>query len=208
MFFTFGHYFCSYSIWEGHKRREDNRGIIQEDSLEEYISPFALMPGSGPYILDFCPNKPKMLLLINKCTHWRNFSLCAQEKQIKWTLTLITCLNIDPLVYFVILVQYWSFWVFFTGCFIVPTGLYGRNHQHKVCPVWSCSSTCLSSAPSLVWMWVMRASGGCFIRPACVRSGFPRGSWYVVRPSCLVQPLHGSIAAPVTNSWPLRGVWP
>lgn len=34
-------------------------------------------------------------------------------------------------------------------------------------------------------MWVMRASGGCFIRPPCVRSGFPRGSWYVIRPSCL-----------------------
>lgn len=64
----------------------------------------------------------------------------------------------------------------------------------------------LGARPSLVWMWVMRAGGGCFIRPACVRSGFPRGSWYVIRPSCLVQPLQGSVALSVTNSWPLRCV--
>lgn len=98
------------------------------------------------------------------------------------------------------------FFGFFNRFFIAPTGLFGRSHQNKAHPVWNCSSTSLSSAPSLVWMWVMRASGGCFIRPACVRSGVPGGSWYVIRPSCLVQPLHGSIAAPVTTSWPLRCV--
>lgn len=31
-----------------------------------------------------------------------------------------------------------------------------------------------------------------------------RGGGYVIRPSCLVQPLYSSVAIPVTNSWPLR----
>lgn len=35
---------CFYSIWGGNERREDNRGIIQGDSLENSISLFALMP--------------------------------------------------------------------------------------------------------------------------------------------------------------------
>lgn len=39
-----------------------------------------------------------------------------------------------------------------------------------------------------------------------VRSQFPEGGWYVIRPSCLVQPLYGSVAIPVTSSWPLRCV--
>lgn len=101
------------------------------------------------------------------------------------------------------LVQYLSIYFY---CFIITTGFPSRNHQNKVCAKWNCSPVCLSWVPSLVWMWVMRASGDYFIRPACVRSGFPRGGWYVIRPSCLVQPLYGSIAAPVTNSWPLRCV--
>lgn len=35
---------------------------------------------------------------------------------------------------------------------------------------------------------------------------FPGGSWYVIRPSCLVQPLYSSVAIAVPNSWPLRCV--
>lgn len=36
------------------------------------------------------------------------------------------------------------------------------------------------------------------------KESIPWRGWYVIRPSCLVQPLYGSVAIPVTNSWPLR----
>lgn len=54
-------------------------------------------------------------------------------------------------------------------------------------------------------MWVMSARGSHFTRPAYVWGvNSLKGCWYVIRPSCLVQPLYSSVAVPVTNSWPLR----
>lgn len=70
------------------------------------------------------------------------------------------------------------------------------------------SSTSHKASLSLSCMNVGHECQGRPFHLAClhVRSQFPTGSWYVIRPSCLVQPLYGSVAVPVTNSWPLRCV--